>query len=149
MTAGGATLKGLPGELSTFPPPPAVVFPIGISKGRTHGNAAFALEATLSGPDPLIRDGSEKEGVFADVSGLRIWEMGEALLGGLHGVLKLCSQTTDGEVGHTVKGHDTFPLPTSRNLLSSFAKPKTVRKKAMDIIFHLLRRCRPGSSVAC
>ena len=77
-------------------------------------------------PDPLIRDGSEKRSAPSDVSGLQIWEMGQAVLGGLQGVLKLCSQTTDGgsDQGQEVRGRDTFPLPTSRDLLSPL--PKTV-----------------------
>ena len=73
-------------------------------------------------PDPLIRDGSEKRSAPSDVSGLQIWEMGQAVLGGLQGVLKLCSQTTEGGIDQSqgIKVHDTFPLPTSRNQLSPF-----------------------------
>ena len=123
-TVGGAYLKRPPGDKQSFPPPPAAAFPIGISKGRTKSNPTSEPAPTPPGLDPLVRDGSEKERVFADVSGLQIWEMGEAVLGGLQGVLKLCSQSTEGGIvqGAVMKSHDTFPLPTSRNLLAPFVR---------------------------
>ena len=50
--AGGATLKGLPREDIPFPPPPAITFPTGTSKGRTHGNVAIEPVSTKRGRTP-------------------------------------------------------------------------------------------------
>ena len=101
-------------------------FSYGHFEGQNARKCCDRARVNKAGPDPLIRDGSEKAGALADVCGLQIWEMGTAVLGGLQGVLKLCSQTTDGgsDQGQEVRGRDTFPLPTSRDLLSPFAKDR-------------------------
>ena len=149
-SVGGANLNRPLRDDPSFPPPPAATFPIGISKGRTS-NATSEPTTTPPGLDPLNHVGSEKEGTFADVSGLQLWEMGKAVMGGLQGVLKLCSQSMEGgmEQGMEVKDRDTFPLPTSRNLLSPFVSDDqpwcTEWLMAVCIALNSMWGCQPNS----
>ena len=97
--------------------------PAGMGFSEPHDFTTNAgSEMPFPPPPPLTLTDVEKK----DLCGQRIWEMGEALLGALREVSSFCSQPTEGEGGFELNARrrDTFPLPTSRDLLTQLISPE-------------------------